>query len=161
MEKTAAAEFLGVSTRTLERLSKAGRLTAGRARKKTRPVVVYDQQELERLKVELQAGRPAEVFRRLNTEKPRDAIGFRLDPFYVQRLTEAGEKEGLSASEFARRLVIRGVEDQAAGRMTEEISALRNALTEMFYLVLVTKLGASETEATEIVRSISPAVERA
>src|ERR1019366_2670942 len=105
MEKEQAAEFLGVSIRTLERLASAGKLTKGRARKKTRPIVVFDKGELERLKSELQSARPAEVFGRPNTPKPKDAIGFRLDPFYVTRLEEEGAKTGMSAGDYARQKI--------------------------------------------------------
>lgn len=152
MEKSQAAEFLGVSVRTLERLAASGKLKQGKALKKTRPVVVYDEGELTRLKEELQATRPAEVFRRLNTPKPADAIGFRLDPFYVKRLAEEGEKHGLSAGEFARRLVIRGLEGQGSD---QDFKTLRSNLADMFYIILVTKLGTSEAEATEVIKSLA------
>jgi hypothetical protein len=155
MEKQEAATFLGVSVRTLERLSATGKLTKGRALKKTRPVVVYDQKELERLKKELESARPVEVFGRPNTPKPTDAIGFRLDPFYIKRLIEEGEKHGFSAAEYARRLVIRGIEMPVKEGASADVAALRQALTDMFYLILVSKLGASEAEASEIVRSLS------
>ena len=61
MEKQEAAEYLGVSTRTLERLTASGRIKKGRALRKTRPVAVYDDMDLERLKSELESGRPPEV----------------------------------------------------------------------------------------------------
>lgn len=35
-----------------------------------------------KLKSELEAQGKGQVFRRLNTEKLRDAVGFRLDPFF-------------------------------------------------------------------------------
>lgn len=155
MEKKEAAEFLGVSVRTIERLAADGKLTKGRARKKTRPVVVFDKQELERLKAHIHTARPEEVFRRLNTPKPQDAIGFRLDPSYVKRLAAEGEKLGMSPSEYARKLVVRGLEDDGADRVSRELRGLRQNLTDMFYLVLTTKLGASDDEAAEIVRTLA------
>jgi len=155
MEKKEAAEFLGVSTRTLERFATAGKLTKGRARKKTRPVVVYDKKELAALKKELESSRPSEVFGRPNTPKPQDAIGFRLDPFYVKQLTEIGQQSGMSPSEYARRLVIRSLEGQAPSDASNEVTALRKSLADMFFLVLVSKLDATEAEATEIVKQIT------
>ena len=152
MEKAEAAEFLGVSVRTLERLAAAGRLKKGRALRKTRPVVTYEQTDLERLRDELERGRPAEVFRRLNTSKPTSAIGFRLDPFYVKQLEQEGAKHGMSAGEYARRLVIRGMEGQTA---EGDIRELRETLADMFYVILVTRLGSSEAEAAEIIKSLS------
>ena len=155
MEKKEAAEYLGVSTRTLERLATAGKLTKGRARKKTRPIVVYDKTELAALKKELESSRPSEVFGRPNTPKPQDAIGFRLDPFYVQALSDLGKAGGMSASEYARVLVIRGIEEDPSERFTKEIRAIRENLSEMFYLILISKLGASEDEANTIVKMFS------
>ena len=152
MDKRQAAEFLGVSVRTLERLVASGRLKQGKALKKTRPVVVYDDEELRGLKEELDAVRPAEVFRRLNTSKPTDAIGFRLDPFYVKRLAEEGEKHGMSAGEYARRLVIRGLEGQGSD---QDFKTLRSNLADMFYIILVGKMGVSEAEASEVIKSLA------
>lgn len=151
MEKSQAAEFLGVSVRTLERFAASGRLTKGRALKKTRPVVVYDMAELERLREQLNEARPTEVFRRLNTPKPRDAIGFRLDPFYIKKLEEEGARIGMSAGEVARRMVIRSIEQIDS---KDGVEALRKNLSDMFYLVLVNRLGASESEATQIVATL-------
>jgi len=152
MEKREAAEFLGVSVRTLERIVASGKLKQGKALKKTRPVVVYDEGELAKLKEELQATRPAEVFRRLNTPKPADAIGFRLDPFYIKRLTEEGEKTGMSAGEYARRLVIRGLEGQGSD---QDFKTLRSNLADMFYIILVSKMGVSEADANEVIKSLA------
>lgn len=54
--KEEAAQFLGVSSRALERYTASGRLAVGYAKGKTRSVAVYERVELERLKAEL--GRP-------------------------------------------------------------------------------------------------------
>ena len=155
MEKAAAAEFLGVSTRTVERFASAGKLTKGRALRKTRPIVVFDREELEALKTELESTRPSEVFRRLNTPKAQNSIGFRLDASYVKLLASKGETLGMSPGEYARRLVIRGLEEDTAERVTAELKAFRKSLTDMFYLILVTKLDASESQAAEIVATLS------
>lgn len=148
MDKRQAADFLGVSTRTIERLVASGRLIQKRQKGKTRPIGVFSETDLKRLKIELDRARPEEVFGRPNTPKPKDAVGFRIDPHYLRRLEEEGQKLGLSAGEFARRLVVRGLETD------DQIAALRKALGSMFYLILVTKMGASEAEAEEIVRNI-------
>lgn len=148
MDKRQAAAFLGVSTRTIERLVARGKLVQKREKGKTRPVAVFLEADLERAKLELDRERPEEVFGRPNTPKPRDAVGFRIDPHYLKRLEEEGKKRGLSAGEYARHLVVRGLETD------DQIAALRKALGSMFYLILVTKMGASEAEAEEIVRNI-------
>lgn len=52
--KDEAAQFLGVSSRALERYTASGRVAVGYAPGKTRSVAVYERAELERLKSELQ-----------------------------------------------------------------------------------------------------------
>ena len=66
----------------------------------------------------------------------------------MARLEEEGKAQGLSAGEYARRLVVRGLE------VGDELTALRKSLGHMFYLMLVTKMGASEAEAEDLVRKI-------
>ncbi len=148
MDKRQAANFLGVSTRTIERLVANGKLVQKRQKGKTRPVAVFSEADLKRVKSELDSARRVEVCGRPHTPKPKDAVGFRIDPHYLRRLEEEGQKLGLSAGEYARRLVVRGLETD------DQIASLRKALGSMFYLILVTKMGASEAEAEEIVRNI-------
>ncbi len=54
MNKKEAADYLGVSERAIERYTKAGRLSARYEKGKTRPVAVYAEDELRRLKGELE-----------------------------------------------------------------------------------------------------------
>lgn len=54
MNKTQAAEFLGVSVRALERYTAQSRVAARYEKGKTRSVLVYDQGELKRFKTELE-----------------------------------------------------------------------------------------------------------
>ncbi len=55
MNKTEAAEFLGVSTRALERYVAAGKLASRYERGKTGRVLAFDESELQRFKDELEA----------------------------------------------------------------------------------------------------------
>jgi excisionase family DNA binding protein len=55
MNKQEAATFLGVSMRTLERLTQQGRISARYERGRTRPVPMYDREELERAKPEIES----------------------------------------------------------------------------------------------------------
>lgn len=55
MNKQEAADFLGVSVRTLERHTKASRVAARYVKGKTSDVLVYDRDELERFKAELES----------------------------------------------------------------------------------------------------------
>ena len=154
MERKAAAEFLGVSMSTLDRFASQGRLTRGRARGKTRPLTVFDREELASLKEEF--ARKAEAMPKVPiAERPQDAVGFRLDPHYVRRLAEAGAKEDMSAGEYARRLVIRGLETEPGEAYAREIRTLRHALSGMFFLILVERFGVSHDEAHVLVTELS------
>ena len=55
MNKKEAAEYLSVSTRAIERYTQQGKISVKYEKGKTRPVAVYEQQELDRLKEELNA----------------------------------------------------------------------------------------------------------
>jgi hypothetical protein len=56
MNKKEAAEYLAISARSLERYTTARRLSVTYAKGKTRPVAVYDADELAALKSELETG---------------------------------------------------------------------------------------------------------
>jgi excisionase family DNA binding protein len=53
MNKQEAADYLGVSTRAIERYTQKGKLSVRYEGGKTRPVAVYDLEELDKLKEEL------------------------------------------------------------------------------------------------------------
>ena len=55
MNKKEAAEYLSVSTRAIERYTQQGKISVKYEKGKTRPVAVYEQQELDKLKEELNA----------------------------------------------------------------------------------------------------------
>ncbi len=52
--KQAAADYLGVSSRAVERYTQQGKLSVQYEPGKTRPVAIYDEQELKTLKAELE-----------------------------------------------------------------------------------------------------------
>jgi excisionase family DNA binding protein len=54
MNKKEAAEYLGVSTRAIERYTQKGLISVKYEGGKTRPVAVYDSDELDKLKEELE-----------------------------------------------------------------------------------------------------------
>ena len=54
MNKEEAAAYLGISTRTLERYSKSGKLQVKYEGAKTRPIATYDPDDLDKLRSELQ-----------------------------------------------------------------------------------------------------------
>jgi excisionase family DNA binding protein len=54
MNKDEAAAYLGISTRTLERYTSKGTVQVKYDGAKTRPVAIYDREDLDRLKADLQ-----------------------------------------------------------------------------------------------------------
>ena len=54
MNKKEAADYLGVSTRAIERYTKQGKLSVKYEKGKTRSIAVYDQEQLDKLKAELE-----------------------------------------------------------------------------------------------------------
>ena len=129
MDKIEAAAFLGVSMRKLERLASSGRLTKGRARRKTRPCVVFDDKELSALKKELAASEPdRSTARVVKTLPPQGHVGFRLDPYYVEALAKAGKGYDMSPGEYARKLVIGAIESNSDGELLTEIRGIKSSL---------------------------------
>lgn len=151
VERKEAAEFLGVSLSTLDRFASQGRLTRGRGKGKTKPVTVFAQEDLERLKKELETQQLGRTFLSPETTRPTDSVGFRLDPYYVGRLQSEGAALGLSAGEYARKLVVQSLEDDRQGDFAKELKALRDGLAQLFYTLLVMKLGVDEIEAKKFV----------
>lgn len=151
MLKDEAARFLGVSVRTLERLAASGTLKKGKRKGKTRPSVTFDPDELVKVKAELGLLQTAEGFRTRQTLHAKEAIGFRLDPLYIQRLADEGKKHGMSAADYARHLVISGIEDTRVDQFRGEVRALREALADAFYSFLILKCGSTEREASAFV----------
>lgn len=128
MSKKDAAAFLEVSPRALERYTQQGRLSVRHERGKTRPVPVYDDAELTQFREELNRQRTR---RAVPQSESMEGVGFRLDAFYRQQLETRGAAEGLSAGEYARRLVVRALEDPAGESVTRDLAALREEMTKL------------------------------
>jgi excisionase family DNA binding protein len=90
INKQAAADYLGVSSRAVERYTQQGKLSVQYEPGKTRPVAIYDEQELKALKTELDrelyARRPI-VTREPNSDNPDQALA---------RLSENSNSEAMS-----------------------------------------------------------------
>ena len=74
MNKQEAADYLGVSTRAIERYTQKGKLSVKYEGGKTRPIAVYDEEELSQLKEELNSTsyKPAIVESTPATTTPSD-----------------------------------------------------------------------------------------
>lgn len=101
MNKTEAAEFLGVSVRALERYVSAGRLASFYERGKTGKVLAFDADELKRFKAELEAPEerprqaPTNALARLGDANQSAAIEV------LARLMEVAQNDATSADRRA------------------------------------------------------------
>lgn len=151
MDRKEAAQLLGVSVRTLDRLVAGGRLTKRRSLRKTRPIVTFSREEVEKLRAELQFDARTSSELKGSLAPPKDTVAFRIDPFYLSRLQSEGQLIGLSAGEYARRLVIQVLEDDRVDEYRREVRLLREGLAATFFLLLTKKLGATPAEAQRLV----------
>jgi len=151
VDRKQAAEYLGVSLRTLDRLAANGHLTKGTALRKTRPCVVFREDELRSLKAQLHQSE--QQWRKLERkpDQPKDTVAFRLDNYYLRVLRSEADRLGLSTGEFARTLVIRALEQEQDHILRREVRRMREALGATFYALLTMKLGTSPAEARRIV----------
>lgn len=130
MNQHEAAQFLGVTDRTLRHYTRQGRIPATWDKTRKRRTLVYAEEALRALKAELEQARrwqtpPAESAR-------TDTIGFRVDAHYRAQLTEAAQKHGLSAGAYARVLVISALDADP----TQALSRLRHDLATSVYALL-------------------------
>ena len=150
MKRKEAAEYLGVSLRTLDRIAATGRLTKGLESGKSRPFVVFRVEELESVRAEL-ASDTQIVWQKPKSESIlRDTVAFRLDPSYFAQLQAQAKESDLSVGEFARRLVIRALESDSLD-VELEVRQIREALAAIFYAILTLKLGSTPAEARKII----------
>jgi len=130
MNKREAAEYLGVSIRSLERYTEKKLLPCHYEEGRIDKRPVYDTPDLETFK----QGRDARKKRQAVEAVSPDAlkrIGFRLDSHYIERLTDEGAKHNMSAGEYARRLLIGAMEDFRHQEVLAHIELLRQDLDSL------------------------------
>jgi len=151
-----AADLLGVSIRSLQRLVQQGKLTATYERGKTRSVPVFDRNEIEALRVET-CNRPVYSQKRVRGEHARKpTFGFRAAPEEIQRLSGEAARFGMRPSEYARHLVQLGLESgfrKEADRLSKEIASLQTQIASLTELLRVLRKDVEDT--TEIVLEFS------
>ena len=152
MDRKAAAAYLNISLRTLDRLTAAGRLRKGRALRKTRPVVVFEEAEVSALKADLERERRPPFVPSPQQTTSRDTVAFRLDAIYIDQLAKEGSVRGQSAGEYARHLVIKCLEDTREASFTREVRRLREGLADTVFALLTMKLGSTTEEAERFIR---------
>ena len=122
MTEKEAADYLGVTVRTLGNYRQKGTLAFREVKGKTRPAIEYQQADIERLKQELEAKRTRGVKAKPRKTAPRIAFG--IPEKERAALAEEAKKFGMSVGEYARRLVREGMES----RFQQEASELRAEL---------------------------------
>jgi excisionase family DNA binding protein len=116
MNKQAAAEFLGVSVRAVERYTQQGKLSVHYQPGKTRPVAVYREEELERLRAEIAAN--------LYHQRPAVEKG---NPANPEQAGDVGEVTALARMDGSRdtlALIVREVASATVGAMRAELSSV-------------------------------------
>ena len=88
-------------------------------------------------------------------EKTSGTVSFRLAPEYLKLLNDEAAKEGKSAGDCARRLLIRTLTDTERTELREELEALRTDFRKMredlatVSLKLLVKVGGEEPAEAE------------
>jgi hypothetical protein len=125
-----AAAYLGLTTRTLRNYRRTGKLAYREVRGKTRSTIEYLRSDLELLKNELTARRT-----RCHKPKTHSARGTRLSfemPLpELDELRRDAEKCGLSANEYARRLIRDRLESTYMVQSDELRAELRQCLVDV------------------------------
>lgn len=165
MRKEAAARYLGISLSTLERYMQQGKLPYRHERGRTRPIVVFDEDDLATFRAEREQAARA-------PSKPAagaatGSISFRLEAHYWQRLEQEGRRRGLSPHETARWLVMMALEklqvDVLEGHLVDlrqQVDELGRGLGRALAVVLVNLPEVDAAAAVEP-REAQAAIERA
>ena len=151
MNREEAARYLGVSLRTRDRIAATGRLTKGRALKKTRPIVVYKQQELDSVKEDIHRNQQQITADLAYKPLPLGTVAFRFEPVYLRMLSDRAKQLGRSPGEYARHVVIQSLERDPSTGVFDEIKKLREGLGATFYALLTLKMGVSPEDARRFV----------
>ncbi len=128
--KAEAAEYLGISVRTLERYTRAQRIPAQYEKGKRHARVVYREEDLEALKADLAAERSLRQ-PDVRTPNAMRRIGFRLEPVDLKRLEELARREDVSPGDYARHLVITALHDTRDTQLAATVTTIERRLGEL------------------------------
>jgi hypothetical protein len=124
LKQKEAAAFVGVSEKTLYRYRLAGNLPYREIPDKTRPVIEYDREVLEKLRVELAERQAMSVKPAKEPVVPVLKITFALSPAEHQEIIEEAAKFDMKPNEYARQLM----RDARMSRFQEAEQELREEL---------------------------------
>lgn len=134
MREPEAAEYLGLTVRTLRNYRRLGKLSFKEVAGKTRPVIEYDQAELDRLKADLDQRRTTAARPKRGRPNPVRRVTFGLPPEGYAELEKNAERFGMSVSDYARRVVREGLESryqQEAAELRKEVKRLDREVERM------------------------------
>lgn len=143
MNREQAAQYLGISPRTLYRLEQGGKLTSRKEKTPKGHVVLYEVADLDRLKVEL-----ASRAQSAKTSKPPrlKRVTFGLSPHDFEELAGEAKKYGMKPGEYARKLMRESLESRLGGEIrdlhaedaktAQEVKRLRNDVAGAFEALL-------------------------
>jgi len=160
MNKKEAAEYLGVSVRSLERYTKKKLVDCTYEQGKIGPRPVYEKARLAAFKAQ-QESRKKRQSVQVASPDALQRIGFRLEPHYIQRLAKEGALNKMSPGEYARRLLIGAMEDfrhqeilACVSGLREDLDALRADIAQTIEAFLINVVQpADREEARKWVRS--------
>ena len=130
MNDQAAAAYLNLTPRTLRNYRRQGKLPYREVKGKTRPVIAYEQRDLDHLKAELEKKRrrskkPGAV------KPPLPRITFSLGTTEHEELCAEARKQDQAPGDYARRLVRERTESQARAETAELREELARANAEI------------------------------
>ena len=128
LNKEEAAHRLGLSTRSLERYTRQGKIAAHYQKGRTKPVPFYEEADLEALRAEMDLLPQAPCPARAEAAIPAETISFRLSPEHMKMLETAASKRGMGRNAYARALAVDGLESGEGLRLHEDIAQVRRLL---------------------------------
>ena len=128
LKETAIA--LGVTVRTVQRYTQAGRLAVRQEPGKTRPTPVYDAAAVHAFKAEL--ARTPYARQPVRPVLDTDTLTLRLDADTLEMLARTGASRGLSAGQYARELLLAALENP----VDAQLARLRSDLASATYAIL-------------------------
>lgn len=161
MREFEAAEYLGISARTLYRYRCAGKVPFRQLKHGPgRPVIDYDEQDLARLKAELERA-VAEKSASPQQEPAHPRVSFRLSRKEHTELQQEAVRYSMSPAEYARSLVRIALESQLRAHTEALRGQVETTRTEMKRLraqvsgalvVVLENMGFSPEDARQWVR---------
>ena len=134
MSEKEAADYLGLSVRTLQRYRDKGALAYRRVTTKVGQMIAYDPAELDRMNqaLAMQRATSAKPKRAQKSSPPR--VTFGLSPEAIDELTREAKRFEMSVNEYARRLVRDGLESTFQAETAElraEVKRLKTTTEQM------------------------------